>query len=67
MWCRPKKDKARKRKEKTLHSRENRSSKDVERTIDKSRVHSQAKKKLRKGSWNACGFAAEERKSPTSK
>ena len=56
------KDKAGNRGGKTVHSRENRSSKDGEGTIDKSRVDSQAKKKLIIGSWNVCGFAAEERK-----
>ena len=44
-----------------LHSRENRSRKDGQGTIDKSRVESQAKKKLRIGPWNVSGVAAEER------
>ena len=52
------------RRGKTVNSRENRSSKDIEGTIDESRVHSLAKKKLRIGLWNVCGFATEERRRP---
>ena len=33
-----------------------------EQSTDKSSVDSQSNKKLRIGSWNVCGFAAEERK-----
>ena len=40
------KDKARNRSGTTVHSRDNRSSKDGEGTMDKSRANSQAKKKL---------------------
>ena len=56
------KDQARNRSGKTVHSRENRNNKDGEGTIDKSGVDSQAKRKQILGSWNVCGFAAEERK-----
>ena len=61
-WNKQTRDRARNRRGKTVHSRDNRNSDEVEGTLDKSRVHSQAKKKLRTESWNACGFAAEERR-----
>ena len=42
--------------------RENRSSNEGERTIDKSRLDSETKKEAENRSWNVCEFATEERK-----
>ena len=57
------KDKARNRSRNTVHSRENRKVVSTEKEqIDRSRLDSQAKNKLRTGSRKVSGFAAEEHK-----